>query len=209
MIETVGKIELTQCPACDYSLTGLPAEWRCPECGFAYDDRTFVMKGISRGTSSMTSSRKSLWILLAITGMFGPTILIELNFRGAASLSLILGVAWISLVIFLLVTGKRERRGMEQILFAAGGFGYCTSGLDAAAEGFRLVKWADVDGIRLDKKGARWHRLRIHSRRADGRSGGRTQLDVGIRCDLDTARWLHDILSDRIQTAMEKNPPDR
>ena len=201
MVETVGKIELTHCPACAYSLTGLPTDWRCPECGFEYDANTFVLEGISRGTSSMTSSRKWLWILLAIGGTLGPSFLIPLLFEGFAPVALILCAAWVALLIYLLMTGKRERRGLEQILFAAGGFGYCTSGADTATEGFSLVRWADVDGIRIDRKGSRFHRLRINSFRLDGRPGGRTELDVGLSCDEDTARWLNDNLSERIQTA--------
>ena len=33
-----------ECPACGYSLRGLPDSYRCPECGFEYDERTRVWR---------------------------------------------------------------------------------------------------------------------------------------------------------------------
>jgi len=35
---------LVDCPQCGYSLTGLPAEHRCPECGLAYDEKSEMFK---------------------------------------------------------------------------------------------------------------------------------------------------------------------
>lgn len=35
---------LANCPVCNYSLQGLPASHRCPECGFEYDEQTVVFK---------------------------------------------------------------------------------------------------------------------------------------------------------------------
>lgn len=35
---------IESCPVCRYSLRGLPAEGRCPECSFAYDETTFVVR---------------------------------------------------------------------------------------------------------------------------------------------------------------------
>lgn len=38
------RTPLTHCPDCGYSLHGLPARHRCPECGFAYDEATRVWR---------------------------------------------------------------------------------------------------------------------------------------------------------------------
>lgn len=35
---------LDRCPVCKYDLTGLPLEHRCPECGFEYDEHTWVWR---------------------------------------------------------------------------------------------------------------------------------------------------------------------
>jgi hypothetical protein len=35
---------LTNCPCCNYSLEGLPAEYLCPECGVAYDPTVVVVE---------------------------------------------------------------------------------------------------------------------------------------------------------------------
>ncbi len=35
---------LTTCPKCTYALTGLPSAHRCPECGFEFDEYSWVWK---------------------------------------------------------------------------------------------------------------------------------------------------------------------
>lgn len=35
---------ISNCPACSYSLIGLPEQHSCPECGFAYDRHTIVVE---------------------------------------------------------------------------------------------------------------------------------------------------------------------
>ena len=53
-------IRLPNCPQCDYALQGLPPAGRCPECGFEYDEQTFVLKGMSRGLSNFSPLRAIL-----------------------------------------------------------------------------------------------------------------------------------------------------
>ncbi len=129
--------------------------------------------------------------------------------------TLMLGALWLGIVVYLLLTGKRERRGMEQFLFAAGGFGSCT-GLDPTdTVETNLTSWNEVNAVRLDRKGSQWHRLRIGD--ADRPAGAlrRVVLDAGVRCDADAARQIRNVLLERIaqvrHTPGQKDtgPPDR
>ena len=38
-------LRLTCCPTCNYDISRLPARSRCPECGFAYDEKMFMLEG--------------------------------------------------------------------------------------------------------------------------------------------------------------------
>lgn len=40
--EQSDRRRLDRCPVCRYSLQGLPSIYRCPECGFEYDEQTRV-----------------------------------------------------------------------------------------------------------------------------------------------------------------------
>ncbi len=66
MTTPLDKPALDRCPACRYSLQGLPSVYRCPECGFEYDEGTIIL--------SETVSKTSRWSLLALILLFftGP-----------------------------------------------------------------------------------------------------------------------------------------
>ncbi len=60
---------LETCPRCGYSLRGLPAEYRCPECGLAYDAESEMFK------------LRSPWALLGV--------IVAVGFGGACFVSLL------------------------------------------------------------------------------------------------------------------------
>ncbi len=176
------------------------------------------MTGIARGVSTISLGRKFLWVLVVAGGWLGPNWLpmfFVMRTGIAVAGTLTLGALWLGIVIYLLLTGKRERRGTEQFLFAAGGFGSCT-GLDPTdTVEASLTSWNRVNAVRLDRKGPQWHRLRIGY--ADHPAGPlrRVVLDAGVRCDADAARQIRNVLLERIAQDRhtpgqnDTGPPDR
>ncbi len=196
-------------PRCGYSLEGLPVRHRCPECAFEYDEWTFALSGISRGTSSVSPARKWGWFLVIFVAWLGfsGVGLIAMGGPQAMLAALGVGAIWLLLFVYLLRTSKRERRGVETFLFAAGGFGFCADLESGQRDDNRLIDWADVDTVIVDRKGREWHRIRIVSGDASWLFDANTHLDVGIRCDEPTAAWIRDVLTERIAASRRRARP--
>jgi|GEM_PF-1044409 len=203
-------VRLQKCPQCDYPLMGLPDAGRCPECGFVYDNETFVLEGISRGISTMPLHRKLLWVFIGVVATIG-TNMVQFFIQGVIRTDSVMlavmgafGIAWVAVLIYLLTTGKKEKKGMEPFLFAAGGFG-SSSELDPATGGkVVLTLWSEVNAVRLERVGKTWRRLRIG--KALGTRGKFTKLflDAGVRCTDAQATLVQRIFDERIERAHQK-----
>lgn len=200
-------ILLRECPRCGYALTGLPSAHRCPECGFEYDDRTFVLTGISRGTRSMSSGRKMMWGALVGGVSLWPAVMILLALGAAGAIAcVVVSGLLLGLFVYLLMTGSRER-GLERFLFAAGGFGYCSLNPQGVADTV-MTPWTEVDAVSVERKGANWHRLRIGSASTPGGRLHKVRFDAGICCDATAAAWVAEALTDRIRAARTGIPDE-
>ncbi len=200
----IATIKLATCPKCGYRLEGLPAAYRCPECGYAYDEQTFVLTGITRGMKNLTVGRTVLWILVAVCALFGPSCVSVFAFSGhpqVAAVMMGMGAAWLGLVVYLLVTGKKEKKGMERFLFSAGGYGQCTSFVDAAEDVIQLTPWTGGLAVRLKRNSARWHRLRIGLPADRGEHLTAVVFDAVVQCDPAQASWIAQMLGERIAGA--------
>lgn len=85
------------CPVCRYRLAGLPAEYRCPECGFPFDDSMEVFEA-RRGDGvvvHITRTALTIWVVSDllprwfIAGGATPLILLDL------AAVLLLGQWWV------------------------------------------------------------------------------------------------------------------
>ncbi|MCZ6651967.1 MAG: hypothetical protein O7D91_02945 [Planctomycetota bacterium] len=213
---TIATVRLTTCPKCGYQLEGLPAAHRCPECGYAYDEQTFVLVGITRGMRSLKLGRAVLWILVAVGAFLGPSCVSVGAFSGhsqVAAVTMGMGAAWLGLVVYLLLTAKQEKKGMEKFLFSAGGYGQCTSFVDAHEDVIRLTPWSAGLAVSLKRNSARWQRLQIGLPADRGAHLGKIVFDAVVQCDEAQAAWIAQILTERIATtrggadASQEAPP--
>ena len=80
-------LRLDRCPDCGYSLTGLPEEGVCPECGFAYNPDMIVLYGWAGwGHGGDATRRRTVgwWIgtvlasalILSLFGAYGAVLLV-------------------------------------------------------------------------------------------------------------------------------------
>lgn len=94
--ESLAGERLDECPACGYSLEGLPTEHACPECGQAYDRRSRVFGNLSHWEQSSSNERA-----VAVVAMVLPVLCLlhlavpAITGKGKPS--------WIGLVIPLLI----------------------------------------------------------------------------------------------------------
>lgn len=88
-------LRLECCPDCAYSLTGLPAEGICPECGRAYDQRMIVLYGWGRGdhVNMGNCSRETLLGYALVAGMIMFVVLLMWNALLAAVVAGLIGLA--------------------------------------------------------------------------------------------------------------------
>jgi hypothetical protein len=121
--ETRRLIDL--CPHCGYSLTGLPDEGRCPECGRAYDQRALILHGTALGDHANmgnASPRRLVWILLAATFPlmhFGCLASTDAAWGGAALTVVVLMAA--NHLLVLLKRWNNPRPGLVQVCLSPWG----------------------------------------------------------------------------------------
>jgi len=165
------------------------------------------VKGISRGMSTMSLGRKLGWIFMGLLTAYGPMIsILGLMTPDFIFVSVGLFVIWVVGLVYLIATGKREKKGVESFLFAAGGFGSCTS-FNATDGAVDLKSWHDVHDIELKRYGPMWRRLIIGTRSPDTGKFIISALDAGIQCSDAQAQEIHRILDNRIAVA-QGFPPD-
>ncbi len=102
------------CPRCGYSLTGLPAEHACPECGGRYDRMTAIWRQRSNWAAIVPAI---VWLVLLV-GLLAMKGVEFLNNRGGP-LGRGPAIAWLVVGPFVLWRAVRELNVRRAGLFVA------------------------------------------------------------------------------------------
>lgn len=110
------------CGECGYSLLGLEASGRCPECGCAFGPDQLVLWGTEGGPFKADRIARNLqlaWAVL-VAGAFVLLLWRRLaSFRLESIAMFAPAMAWLGMVAWMLWVGKRRR----QVRLSAHGFG--------------------------------------------------------------------------------------
>lgn len=151
--------------------------------------------------ASVSRTRAIVWCLLLVIWALGAQLF---------PLFIIGGGEWILLVLILLVgatlamvlTGKRERRGVERFLIDSSGV--TRLGLHAGKPGSTpdpvFIPWGQADGVDFEKVSPVWRRLRVGTR-GDGARLAAIVFDAGVRCPEAMAETVAAAIAARVRRA--------
>ncbi len=110
------------CPMCNYPLSGLPAEYACPECGFEYDSETCVL-----------TSRHPIWFDYVQFAAFATLLLLLVPIVGTSvgdwRMWFFFGVIpYMTFSVLILRTYFRRRRYPAILVVGPEGLAFRTSG---------------------------------------------------------------------------------
>lgn len=105
---------ITECPICHYDLNGLPRDHACPECGFAYDARMRIWKG-------MSGWAHFFGVLLAATIILNGLQNIGSSPRSGSALEFIAGLFMVAFGCVIAYVGWRLRPHSPLVIVGAWG----------------------------------------------------------------------------------------
>lgn len=138
----------TNCPMCDYPLTGLPAAHTCPECGFQYDAETRVWVGEPHRFSKLNA----LFYLACIPFWLSTAIRAFLSRSRMSDLIKILAVITLLATPLLEVYWRRRSRRLPPLAaITSKGIIHRAGGRSA-----KLLPWRELDSVNLKPASAKY-----------------------------------------------------
>ncbi|MCG3129688.1 MAG: hypothetical protein FLDDKLPJ_00423 [Phycisphaerae bacterium] len=140
------------CHRCGYDLSGLPEDYRCPECGLRYDADTRSWRPSEPWIASV--------VMMGVAGYLGLHVL---ALRGGLVFLVSRAVIIVMLLVLAAISWRRHRKGILVAVHPEGVFvrdHFCEEFLD----------WASIEDLNVDiGAGPFFPRHRLHLRLTSGR----------------------------------------
>lgn len=170
------------CLVCGYALRGLAAPGVCPECGLPFDKQQLVIAGVPNRKAGGSATRRVLWVAL-FTGFIVEVYTWPLQvYLLTWEVPLVILALLLGAFVALLMTGPRERRGVERFFVTRAGIARLPLKVPPGSKpDSRLVPWVRADTLELRRVSPVWRRVRIGRVGPKGKLG-QVVFDAGIRC---------------------------
>jgi hypothetical protein len=185
------SVRLDRCPGCGYSLTGLPDDGTCPECGRGYDQQTVVLYGWGRGKHA-TIATATPWVTVGLLLVYSLGSWSTLTSPFAPTWQRVgVLVFWGGVVAFVVLRRQRtpDLPGLVQVHLSDIG---CAQLDDPAAGAGRVTPWNTITDASVEELRPGRYRIRVY-RKATWRQhfyNAEEPVDAEIECSGEQAEAL-------------------
>jgi hypothetical protein len=192
-------LRLEVCPACGYSLQGLPEEGVCPECGQKYNQAVIVLHGWGRGTHASVHT-SPLWLAVGLCALNCFNLIYLFIFlRRTWFIGPVVLICAAPIILIFWRRRKTTLPGLVQVLVSSGGCAQLDN--PTSRRTVPPTPWTSVADVDFFPLGNGHYRLRMLTQRGRWRFAS-TPVDAEVRLDPDKAQ----VLRQRIRE-WRKSPP--
>jgi len=191
-------VQLSHCPRCSHNLAALPPRGRCPDCGFQYDEKMFLLDGWRLPGGRQWARALVLW------GPIGLLVMAVLTVESGRGVDLVLVpviVAVAAIAGVYLWAARRDSSGQRALLR------YLITEDGVARPGRHIYLWRNYSHLSLIEQNE--HTWRLHLYPSWWRLIGPPIVSARLECDQAEAEAVRHEIQRRINKARQADADEK
>lgn len=191
-------LRLVICPACGYSLEGLPSEGVCPECGGGYDQSAIILHGWALGShANLSNLSPPRAVVTVVASAFFILLLLARSRQSASPVLLVVVAGWLGVMAVMLWRRfTATAPGLVRVRLSASG---CAQNDQPGSSPDPIpLAWRAVGGVLLEQTHPGRYWLRIKERRAWWQRGY-APVDAEVKLEPEQAVRLREWIDTQLR----------